>query len=134
MCLGILLVVKTQIVTVQLIGVATITKAEVALGLEANGALRYRVIDRSQTLVDWQRIGSGRLTPGETVRLGFEVIDYDQGQIRLFVDGEPVLAEDLIVKSLKKVTRGLVLGVYGAAPGSRKVHCKIDHARIVVRN
>ncbi|MHC4945559.1 MAG: tetratricopeptide repeat protein [Planctomycetota bacterium] len=111
-----------------------LTKAEVTLALEPNGGMVCKVVDKSQTAMEWVPIELERLPLGEPVRLGIEVIDYDEGRLRLLVNGEPVLDQDVVVKSLKKCSRSLMLGVFTSAPGSRKVHATADNVRVVVRN
>ena len=57
--------------------------------------------------------------------------DYEQGKVRLTLDGESALTEDLTVGSLKRCTRPLRLDIFGAAPGSRTVHATADNVRVV---
>ncbi|MBU0754128.1 MAG: tetratricopeptide repeat protein, partial [Planctomycetes bacterium] len=111
-----------------------LTKAEVILALDMNGALVYQVVDKGNVIVEWQELPREKVLPNTPVRLSIEVVDYEEGRLRLYADGEPVLAEDLEVKSLKKGSRSLQLGIFAAAPGSRKVDVTADNARIVVRN
>jgi len=110
-----------------------LTKAEVGLALEPNGSIVYNLVDRNKTLVDWERVERERVAPGETVRLKIEVMDYEQGYIRLALDGESVLDDDLVVGSLKKCSRPVLLGIFGSAPGSRTVHMIADNVRVVKR-
>ena len=110
------------------------TKAEVTLAVEPNGNLVCNIVDKGKEVVEWQRIEHERIDVGVPVRLGIEVIDYDQGMIRLTVDGEPAMNEDLVVKNLKKNTRNLILGIYASAPGSRKVQMTADNVKVVIRN
>jgi tetratricopeptide (TPR) repeat protein len=111
-----------------------LTKAEVTLALEPNGGLVCNVVDKSQTVLEWVPIEQERIPAGEPVRLGIEVMDYEEGRLRLFVNGEPAMESDLVVKSLRKCSRSLMLGVFAAAPGSRKVTATADNVRVVVRN
>jgi tetratricopeptide (TPR) repeat protein len=111
-----------------------LTQAEISLALEPNGSLVYNVVDKGKEGVEWTRIGSERFPSGTPVRLGIEVLDYDEGRIRLTVDGEAALPEDLVVKKMKKATRDLRLGVFAAAPGSRSVNMTADNVRMVITN
>ena len=101
------------------------------LALEPNGGLVYNVVDKGKEDVDWQTIPHERTGTGVAVRLGVEVTDYDEGLVRLTVDGQPVLGEDMQVKNLKKATRDLFVGAFASAPGSRNVNVAVDNVRIV---
>ena len=103
-------------------------------GLPSNGSLVYNVVDKGKEGVEWTRIGSERFPAGTPVRLGIEVLDYNEGRIRLSVDGEAVLTEDLVVKKMKKATRDLRLGIFASAPGSRSVNMTADNVRMVITN
>jgi hypothetical protein len=112
----------------------TLAKGEVLLAVEPNGNLVYNVVDQSKQRVVWERIDFEKIEPGVPVQLGVEVTSHDEGRVRLFVNGEPVLDEDLTMKSLKKTTRSLTVGVFGQAPGGRTLHIAVDRVRVVISN
>jgi superkiller protein 3 len=112
----------------------SLAKGEVILAVEPGGNLVYHVVDQSKERVIWERLDFEKIPPGEPVNLGIEVINHDEGRLRLSVDGEPVLSEDLVVKSFKKISRHLSLGVFGQAPGGRNLNLAVDRVRVVISN
>ena len=104
------------------------------MAVETGGNLVYHVVDQSKERVIWERLDHEKIGPGETVKLGIEVINHDEGRLRLSVDGEPVMSEDLVVKSFKKISRHLSLGVFGQAPGGRNLNLAVDRVRVVISN
>lgn len=111
-----------------------LTKAEVSLAVEPNGALVYDVVDKNKNVIAWERIPRAKVDPNTPVRLRIEVVDYDEGRIRLYADDVPLLEADLTIKSLKRCARNLTLGAFCAAAGSRTVDMTADNVRMVIRN
>ncbi|MFH1998871.1 MAG: tetratricopeptide repeat protein [Planctomycetota bacterium] len=112
----------------------TLTKAEVSVAVEPNGALVYDVVDKNKSTISWERIGQARAEINTPVRLRIELVDYDEGLIRIFADGEPLLEQDLDIKSLKRCARNVTAGIFATAPGSRVVDMTADNVRIVICN
>lgn len=104
--------------------------AEIRFGVDHQGRLVYRVVDYGRVVTEWTEIEGMQTESGESVKLGIEVVNYEQGVLRLTADGAPVVGE-LTVKKLKKVTRNLHLGVFGEAAGGRSLVFTCGFARIV---
>ncbi len=109
-------------------------RVEVTLAVDAGGNLVYNIVDKNDTVVEWERLDHEKIEQDAPVRLGIELVDYENGVVRLTADGNSLLGRELIVKSLRKNTRPLTLGVFAAAAGGRKVQVGLDEVRIVVQN
>ena len=109
-------------------------RVEVTLAVDAGGNLVYNIVDKNDTVVEWERLDHEKIEQDAPVRLGIELVDYENGVVRLTADGNSLLGQELIVKSLRKNTRPLTLGVFAAAAGGRKVQVGLDEVRIVVQN
>ncbi len=105
-------------------------QAEIRLGIDHEGRLLYRIVDQNKLVEDWQEVEGRVFEKDVPVKLGFEVVDYEKGIIRLLADDGPVL-NDRIVKKLRKIQRPVTLGIFGVASGGRKVDFTTGYVRMV---
>ena len=104
--------------------------AEVRLGVNSQGRLVFRIVDQGRLVEDWKEIEGQEFPEGEPVKFGIQVVDQQQGLVRLLVNDTPVV-EDLIVKRFKNITRSLSIGVFGQGTGDRNLDFVTRFVRIV---
>jgi tetratricopeptide (TPR) repeat protein len=104
--------------------------AEIRLGVNSQGRLVYRVVDQGRLVEDWTEIEGQAFPEDEPIKFGIEVVDHQQGLVRLLVNDTPVV-DNLSVKKYKNITRDLSIGVFGQCVGDRNLAFISRFVRIV---
>jgi len=96
-----------------------------------DGSVRIRALTDYETIIrDWTVVDGLAAPAGQPIRLAIERTDYDKGLFRVLVD-DRVVADEIEIRSLKKLRHMAVGGVFARAGGRQNVDVECDLVRVV---